>query len=121
MSLEQLKRGGYSRHRQASAGAAITLVCGCGEYVALFECAKRISTVLGTRDLEDLGDGLMESIPRYRIRFEDIVTALRKLTTQYSVALVDMGADERFVLIWRLNSKAAEPAAVERELTIDDI
>lgn len=124
-TLEETKRQGYSRHRHASAGAAITLLCGCGEYVALFECAKRISTVLGTRELEDIGDGLMESIPRYRIRLEDMAGALAKLTEQYSVALVDMGSDSQFVLVWRINPQqqgASDASGIEEpELTIDDI
>jgi len=117
MSLGDSKRGGYSRQRQASAGAAITLVCGCGEYVALFECATRISKVLGDRELEDLGDGLLEVIPRYRIPFEEMAAGLAKLTEQYSVALVDISEDSRFVLIWRINPAAKVP----EELTSDDI
>lgn len=115
-SFEELKRGGYSRQRQASAGAAITLLCGCGEYVALFECAKRISTVLGTRALEDMGDGLLESIPRLKIPFAETAGALGKLTVQYSVALVEVSS-EGFVLIWRINPVSK----VKTELTLDDI
>lgn len=121
-SFEEIKRGGYSRHRQASAGAAITLVCGCGEYVALFECAKRISSILGDRELEDLGDSILDVIPRYRISFADMAAALPKITEKFSVALVDMTADEqgpRFVLICRINP--APVVEVEREITMDDL
>ena len=119
MSLGESKRGGYSRQRQVSAGAAITLVCGCGEYVALFECATRISKVLGDRELEDLGDGLCEVIPRYRIPFAEMSKLLERLTQVYSVALVDMAEDCRFVLIWRIDCRKA--VVVEAELTLDDI
>jgi len=120
--LAEVKRATYSRQRQASAGAAITLVCGCGEYVALFECATRISKVLGDRELEDLGDGLLEVIPRYRIPFAEMAAGLAKLTEQYSVALVDLICETegpRFVLIWRIDCSKA--VVVEAELTLDDI
>ena len=117
--LAEVKRATYSRQRQASAGAAITLVCGCGEYVALFECATRISKVLGDRELEDLGDGLLEVIPRYRIPFAEMSELLERLTQVYSVALVDMAEDCRFVLIWRIDCRKA--VVVEEELTLDDI
>lgn len=123
-SFEEIKRAGYGRHRQASQGAAITLVCGVGEYTALFECAKRISTVLGTRDLDDLGDGLCESIPQYKIPFEAMPAAISRLTEKFTVALVDM-AGERFVLIHRIpcrNTLRREAEVKEEaELTIDDI
>jgi len=113
-SFEEVKRAGHGRQRQASGGAAVTLVCGCGEYVALFECATRISKALGSRALEDLGDGLLESIPRYRIPFEEMASALAKLTEEgFSVALVDQ-VPEGFVLIWRINP-------VVKPLTLDDI
>lgn len=120
-SLEEIKRSGYGRQRQASAGAAITLVCGCGEYVALFECAKRISTVLGTRSLEDLGDGLLESIPRYRIPFAEMAAAMGKLTGQFSVALVETTA-EGFVLIARVNPPQQGDMGIPiSEIALEDI
>jgi hypothetical protein len=118
-SFEAVKRAGHGRQRQASGGAAITLLCGCGEYVALFECATRISKALGTRGLDDLGDGLCESIPQYKIRFEEMAEGLRKLTEAgFSVALVDQ-VPEGFVLIWRINPISKAP--VEEELTLDDL
>jgi len=120
-SFEEVKRTGYSRHRQASAGAGVTLVCGCGEYTALFECATRISKALGARDMEDLGDGLMESIPRFHIRFCDMAAALAKMTEEVSVALVDMEESGVFVLIWKIPKRESEPMAAENELELDDI
>jgi hypothetical protein len=120
-SFEAVMRAGHGRQRQASGGAAITLLCGCGEYVALFECATRISKVLGDRELENLGDGLSESVPRYKIRFGEMSDALGKLTEAgLSVALVDQ-VPEGFVLIWRINPISKAPVEEEQELTLDDL
>jgi hypothetical protein len=91
----------------------VTLLAGCGEYVALFECATRISKALGSHGLEDMGDGLLGTIPRYRIPFGEMAAALAKLTELYSVALVDVDEESRFVLIVRLNVKVPEELSVE--------
>lgn len=97
--------------RTASLGASITLVSGCGDYSALFECASKCAEVLGDRSLEDLGDGILDIIPSYKIPTKDLHSALQKLTKRFSVALVEyVGDGGFFVPIWRINPVAVEPA-----------
>jgi len=106
-SLTELKRQGYRLQRVASHGATITLVAGYGYYSALFECANYIAGVLGTRDLQDIGDGLLEVIPHYRIPTEDLFEALTKLSKKFSIALVEYNCAGKnggqFIGIWRIN------------------
>lgn len=109
-SLTELKRQGYRAQRAASHGANITLVAGCGSYRATFECATRIAEVLGDRNLEDVGDGILEVIPSYKIPTEELCETLTQLSRRFSVALVEYLCDRsggRFVCLWRIN-KAVE-------------
>lgn len=119
MSLTDVKRKGYCLQRSASLGAAVTLVSGCGEFTALFECATRCAEVLGDRGLKDLGDGLIEEIPRYRILTEDLHLALSKLSKRFSIALVEYVLQKdggRFVPLWRINPTTG-PAEIEATVT----
>lgn len=117
--LSKIKRAAWNQQRQVSQGAAVVLVCGAGYFTAMFECAKRCAEVLGNRDLDDIGDGFIDYIPRFKIDLLDISSALQKLTTKYSVALVDVTPDKhgtRFVLVHKI--PAAIPA--KEETPIDD-
>lgn len=120
-SFTEIKRQGYRLQRTASEGANITLVSGCGSYTALFECARRCAEVLGDRALTDLGDGIFEVIPSYRISVEDLFSALQKITLRFSVALVEYTNTEktggRFVCLWRINPQTVSPKA---STNIDD-
>lgn len=123
--LYNIKRAGYGRQRQASQGAGITLVCGVEEYLATFECAKRISSILGIRELQDLGDGIYDSIPLFKIPFTDMAESLAKVAASYSVALVDIVCEKetsRFVLIWKVDCAKREEVAViaEEKINLDD-
>lgn len=124
-ALLDTKEDSYAQQRNASAGAGITLVYKCGEFHASMICAKRCAEVLGSSALEELGDGLFEVIPRYRISLEDISTALAKLSARYSVALIDLVCDKRssrFVLIWKiLPTGASSTPAPEKQLSVDDL
>jgi len=105
-SLSDLKRQGYCQQRAASHGAAVTLLAGFGYYTALFECATRCGEVLGDRELIDLGDGILDIIPAYKIPLEDLFSALQKLSTRFSVALVEYTQTKsggQFVCLWRIN------------------
>lgn len=99
------KRDAYRAQKAASQGATITLTASCGAFVAHFECAKRVAEVLGTRDLLELADGILESVPAYRINTEDLNAALQKIALRFSVSLVDYILDKnggRFVLLWKI-------------------
>lgn len=103
-------------HRQASQGAGITLVSGCGEYQASFECASRIASILGTRRLQETADGIYESAPVYKIPVEEMFSVCGELSKKFSIALIDLVLDKnstRFVLVWKINSKSSEPDVVE--------
>lgn len=105
-SITELKRKGYRLQRSASLGAGVTLVSGAGEFIALFECARHCAEVLGDRTLDDIGDGILEVIPRFKIPTEDLNLALGKLTKRFSVALIDYVCDKnggRFVPLCRIN------------------
>lgn len=104
--LLDAKRTSYQAQRTASQGAGITLVSGCGEYTATFGCAEHVADVMGSRELQDLGDGIIEVIPFYKIAVEDLYSALQKLSTRFSVALVEYAMTKnggQFILLWRIN------------------
>jgi hypothetical protein len=109
-----VKRQTYVAQRHASLGAAVTLVSGCGEYTASFECAQKVAAVLGDRALENA-----DSVPLYHIAVEDLNSALLKLQKAYSVALVDLSCAEngtKFVPLWRIESSAVTVADGWRDL-----
>lgn len=116
-SLTQLKRIGYSQQRACSHGAQITLVAGYGYYSALFECATYVASVLGERGLSDVGDGIMEIIPSYRIATEDVFEVLGKLAKKFSIALVEYNCSGKdgghFVCVWRIERTKAGLGTVE--------
>ena len=121
--MSDMKRKGYRLQRSASLGAGVTLVSGCGEYSALFECAAKCAEVLGNRQLEDLGDGILDIVPSYKIPIEELNPALQKLSKRFSIALVEYVSDRmggRFVALWRINASAAEPAPTPPSTNLDD-
>lgn len=116
-ALLDIKKQSYALQRSASQGAGLTLVSSCGCFVATFDCAKKASQVLGNRNLRDAGDGITESIPTYSIPTEDLYASVVKLSARFSVALVEVVADEkgsRFVLLWKI------PAAPVKVFTMED-
>lgn len=117
------KRATYGLHKRVSRGAGIILVNKVEEYVATFECAKRISAILGSKGLEDAGDGIFESIPVYKIPFADMADALDQLSKQVSVALVDLVCNgkegSQFVLIHRV-SKQQGPEPAKAAVNLDE-
>lgn len=103
---------GYRAQRSVSKGASITLLASSGCYTAMFDCARKAAEVLGDRDMQELGDGIMESIPLLRIPLETAHDAILKLTAKFSVALVDVVCDDtssRFVLVWKADQREAMP------------
>ncbi len=98
------KQSDYSAQRGVSLGAGITLAFRIGHLTAMFNCANHVAEILGDRDLQDLGDGVFESIPIYDIPLADAHKALAKLSAKMSVALVDFECGEvgRFVLVWKI-------------------
>lgn len=119
MSFTETKRQGYQLQRSASNGAAITLVSCAGEFRALFECASRCAELLGDRELKDLGDGIFDVVPSYRILTEELLSSLQKLTQRFSVALVEYAQTKtggRFVCLWRINPPAQQPAPASKNL-----
>lgn len=122
MSLQTLKRQSYNLQRKASQGATITLVNLVGEFRAEFECAKHCAQLLGDRDLIDLGDGILESIPCFRIATEDLFSMITKLSTRFSIALVEYTMTRnggQFVCLWRIEcSKVTTPTPAS--LNLDD-
>lgn len=106
MSFSSFKRPTYAQQRSASSGAAITLISYPGEYRAEFECATRCAEILGDRALTDLGDGILDNIPCFRIPTEDLFSALTKLSQRFSIALVEYTLTRNggmFVCLWRIN------------------
>lgn len=103
----ETKRESYRAQRVASHGASLTLVAGAGAYVAQFDCAHKVASVLGTREMTDLGDGVVQlSIP-----MDEVNRALVALAQKYSVALVDTITDSngsRFVLVWTVAQTTAQ-------------
>lgn len=64
--------------------------------------------MLGSRELQDLGDGIYESIPMLFVPTEAMNLALQKLTQRFSIALVDLVCDDnssRFVLLWKIEQR----------------
>ena len=117
----ETKRAGYRAQRSCSKGASITLVSAPGCFMASFECAARAAEVLGSRDLQDLGDGIIESIPVLCIPLETLEVAIHKLIERFSVALVDLVCDEassRFVLLWKVDQRVPEP---EPQMTTESL
>lgn len=119
-SFSQIKRQGWQLQRNASQGAALTLKAGAGEYTATFECATKCANVLGDGNLFDIGDGILEVIPSYKIPSEDIYSALQKLSMRFSVALVEYAMTSKggqYVCIWRINPTNAQlPSTPSRNL-----
>jgi hypothetical protein len=123
MGFAEKKRQGYNQQRAASMGAAVTLVSGAGEFRATFECATRCAEVLGNRDLKDLGDGILDVIPHYSIPTENLYSALGKLTSRFSVALVEYASTDnggRFVCLWRINPTPSQPPTQGASTNADD-
>lgn len=118
------KQQSYRSQRAASQGAGITLVCGAGEYTALFDCARSVALVLGDRELKDLGDGINEVIPSFKIPTEELNLALEKICLRFSVALVDFVCEKdtsRFVLLWKIVPSRVQAATVQPVSTnLDD-
>lgn len=102
-SLTELKRVGYRQQRTASLGATVTLLSCAGRHTALFECATKVASVLCDRNLQDIGDGLLEYIPFYCIPNEQLNEALLKLSKSFSIALVEYSASGQFVCLWKIN------------------
>tara|TARA_R110000868_G_scaffold150997_1_gene374602 strand:+ start:2372 stop:2746 length:375 start_codon:yes stop_codon:yes gene_type:complete len=118
----EVKKETYGKTRRVSAGAGITLVCKSGEYIAMFECAKRVAEVLGSRGLAETLDGILESAPAYAIPMEDMPGALEKLSRQFSVALVDIGGNG-FSLVHRIERKSApagQPEQAKEAVNLDE-
>lgn len=108
-------RNAYRAQRGVSQGAGITLVSRSGGYRATFDCAARCAQVLGDRCLEDYGQH-GQSWPIFKIPLEDTYRALVKLAEHFSIALLDLVTDEtgsRFVLVWKIPSKADLLAAAD--------
>lgn len=119
MAFSDIKRKGYHLQRGASNGAAITLVNCTGEFRAEFECATRCASILGDRSLTDLGDGMIDYIPCFRIPTEELCAAITKLSTRFSIALVEYTLTARggqFVCLWRINSNAQQPQPASTNL-----
>jgi hypothetical protein len=100
--LIQEMRRTYAAQRGVSQGASVTLAAVSGGWAARFECAKRCSAILGTRNLEN--EILL-------IPMEDIHKSILKLAESLSVALVDTVTDDkgsRFVLVWHITPTRKE-------------
>lgn len=122
-SLADLKRVGYRLQRAASLGAQVTLLSGCGYHSALFECATHVAAILGDRNLSDLGDGIEEIIPVYRIPNDELNDALLKLSKHFSIALVEYAVDKlgrQFIGLWRINRVSPSPLSEIPSANPDD-
>ncbi len=123
MSFTDFKRSAHIKQRAASNGAAITLVADSESFHASFECATRIAQVLGTRDLKDLGDGLLDEIPSYKIPLEDLESALQRLSQRFTIALVDYISSKyegKYVLLWKIIPAAAPGVTVKQIPSLDE-
>lgn len=116
----EAKRDSYRAQRIASHGASVTLVASAGAYVAQFDCAHKVASVLGTREMTDLGDGVVQ----LAIPMDEVNRALVALSQRYSVALVDTITDangSRFVLVWTVGQNATQIDPFENPLSSDPI
>lgn len=107
-------RSAYRAQRGVSQGAGITLVSRSGGYSASFGCAEKCGNILGSRYL----DLVMMDVPVFRIPTEDLHKSITKLAEQFSVALVDLVTDEtgsRFVLVWKIPSRAESPFLLDQK------
>jgi hypothetical protein len=113
--LIQEMRRTYAAQRGVSLGASVTLAAVSGGWAARFECARRCSAILGTRNLEN--DVLL-------ISMEDIHKSILKLTETLSIALVDTVTDDkgsRFVLVWRIaptTRKEVTPCSTDEHIIL---
>lgn len=121
MSLfAQTKKETFRASRVASQGTAITLVAGFEGWAALYDSASRVAEVLGEAGLQELGDGICEMIPFYFIPTESLYLTLQKLSTVYSVGLVEYklsGDNGQFVLLWKV---PALPKPKPEEINLDE-
>jgi hypothetical protein len=92
------KARSYCAIRAASQGASVSLLHGCGEYVAMLSCAMSIAAALG-QSAQD-SDG----VPIFRIPLDQMVPVCLKLAERMSVALLDVVCEEslRFVMVWKI-------------------
>jgi len=61
--------------------------------------------------MDDVGDGIFEVIPRYKIPTEELNQSLQKLSKRFSIALVEYNCDKTgggFVPLWRINPTTPE-------------
>jgi hypothetical protein len=121
--MHETRKESHRAQRQVSGGAGITLVLGCGQLSASFECATRCAEMLGQTYLGEAGDGFLEIIPIFKIPMEDAASCLAKLTARYSVALVDMACGDknsRFVLVWKIPATPAVTIPEKVSLNLED-
>jgi len=107
------KLSSYRAIRGASQGASVSLLHGCGEYVATFACAVSIASALGTQATDEAG------VPTYRVPLEDVATVCAKLAQRFSVALIEVvcdGTGSRFILLWKI---PAVPVADLNPVSLD--
>ncbi len=114
--LTRVNRDRYDATRRASQGASVTFVYGCGVFVAMFDCAVKMASVIGNRELQDRGDGFIEFIPVIEVPFEKMQSVLLQLSKKFSIAIVDIicdAASTRFCLLWKVDAKAETPKVAD--------
>jgi len=87
----QQKEATWLAMRKVSLGADVTLVSGAFAFTASFKCAEKLAPLVGRLGTyADLGDGIEWNMPTLEIPLASMVGALKAITEQFSVALVDV-------------------------------
>lgn len=93
----ELQQKKYRIIRSASHGADLSLVSSYDGYHAAYDCAEKLSKVLGPDGRKDFG-----GVPAYVVPLSEMPRSLEKLSEQYSIAILDNLPNDKNHLAWGL-------------------
>lgn len=118
----ELQQKKYRIIRGASHGADLSLVSSYDGYHAAYDCAEKLSKVLGDAGRKDFG-----GVPAYVVPLSEMPRACEKLSEQYSIAILDQLPNDKnnlaWGLVWKIRrnvSGTRMPVKVEKEMSLED-
>lgn len=121
-TFSDLQKVKYAAVRNVSRGADITLVRS-EAFRAMSQCANKVAEMLGQERLVEWEDGIFESCVTYDVPLAEVARACDKLSSRYSVALVDLAPPDdknlsRWVLLWKIERKPV--ASTKPSMNLND-
>lgn len=111
----ELQQKKYRIIRSASHGADLSLVSSYDGYHAAYDCAEKLSKVLGDAGRKDFG-----GVPAYVVALADMPRSLEKLSEQYSVAILDQLPNDKnnlaWGLVWKIRRGGSGAKVVEKKV-----